>query len=390
VSMAPALSRARAGRGGSSVVVLGAASALAFAAFQGLSFVSSPLNQVSAPTLRSRHIAYARGGDAEAEGNDDDEYEFSAGFISYAALESGQEFEGVVTRIASFGAFVDIGAPKAALVPISKMQEGRTENVEDVVKVGQGLTVWIAEADGDRVSLSMVKSKAFGRGGGGGRPARAPAADVVLFQDVEASTWLTGEVVNVQSFGAFVSVSPPSGSEDKAQGLVHITQIKEGFVNDVNAEVSVGDEVKVRVISVDADNQKLGLSMLTEAGAQASSNRPAGGGQRQGGGRSSKDVGSFEGIDDTEWISGKVMSLQNYGAFVEVTAPAGGEPVQGLLHISQIKDGFLEDPGEELEEGQDIKVRVTEVDIGAGKISLSMKQPTAAEEPVADPEPVAA
>merc|ERR1719373_442386 len=100
------------------------------------------------------------------------------------------------------------------------------------------------------MSLSMRE----GFGGGGGAP-RAPA-DLTAFQDIAPDQWLDGKVTRTASFGAFVMVTAP-GSESSADGLVHITQIRDGFVENVEDEVEVGQDVKVRVQSVDVDAGKM-------------------------------------------------------------------------------------------------------------------------------------
>lgn len=315
-----------------------------------------PLAAVHHTTSRPRGqvAAAARGGAEEGEEAEDDDYEFSPAEL-IGELKPGQEFEGVVTSIQSFGAFVDIGTEREGLVPISKLQDGRTENVEDVVQVGQGVTVWVSEKNGDRLTLSMSKNK-IGSGG-----PRAAQADLSLFEGVDSSEWLTGTVVTIANFGAFVSVKPPGG-EAAAQGLVHVSQVKDGFVDNVADELSVGDEVQVRVLSVDQGRNRMALSMKPEG---------AGGGA---GGPGKGDLSAFQDIADTEWLPGTVKGLANFGAFVEVEPPNGGAPAQGLVHISQIKEGFIEDPAEELEVDQEVRVRVISVDPMQGKMSLSMRE----------------
>merc|ERR1719476_152017 len=98
--------------------------------------------------------------------------------------------------------------------------------------------------------------------GGGGGAARAPA-DLTAFEDIASDQWLEGKVSRTASFGAFVTVTAPD-SESSADGLVHITQIRDGFVESVEDELEIGQEVKVRVVSVDGG--KLSLSMKEEEG----------------------------------------------------------------------------------------------------------------------------
>merc|ERR550532_1990316 len=106
-----------------------------------------------------------------------------------------------------------------------------------------------------------MKEGGFG-GGGGGFGLREPA-DVSAFEAMGPEEWLDGKVARIASFGAFVTVTTPDGKAT-ADGLVHITQIKDGFVDSVEAEMDVGQEVKVRVLSVDQMGGKMSLSMKSE------------------------------------------------------------------------------------------------------------------------------
>merc|ERR1719204_2278523 len=88
--------------------------------------------------------------------------------------------------------------------------------------------------------------------------------------------------------------------------------------------------------------------------------------------RAPADVGPFVGLDPGDFHDGVVESLMSFGAFVRVTLADGSE-AQGLVHISQVKDGFVERLEDELEVGQEVRVRVQSVDVDAGKMSLSLK-----------------
>lgn len=340
-----------------SLLPLVAAGAAVTAGLRGLGFVASPSVGISNPCtpasqrLRSTHIVSARGG---AE-----DYEFRAAEV-FGAPKVGDKFSGVVTRVLDFGCFVDFGGKKEGLVPRSKLTEKYVENlkVQDVVQEGQGVTVWISEVNGEKVTLSMAQNKV------GPRPAARGPPDVSGFEGVSDQEWLAGKVVSVMTYGAFVEVTPPAGNP--AQGLVHVTQIKDGFVEDVSDEVTIGQDVKVRVLEVDTEAKKLKLTMKSAAP----------------GGKGVKDVSAFVDVPDTEWLPGVVKELVNFGAFVSVTPPNGGAAVDGLLHISQIKEGFIEDPGEELEFDQEIKVRILEVNQEAGNLALTMR-PKAPVEPAA-------
>merc|ERR1719221_1987586 len=104
------------------------------------------------------------------------------------------------------------------------------------------------------------------RAEGGGAPRRGPV-DVSPFENVASDQWLTGKVARVANFGAFVTVTAPD-SDAEADGLVHVTQIKDGYVENVADELEEGQEVQVRVVSVDTDAGKMSLSMVEEGAGE--------------------------------------------------------------------------------------------------------------------------
>lgn len=171
-------------------------------------------------------------------------------------LNVGGKYTGTVKRTAPFGAFVDIGCEKDGLVHISCLKEGFVSNVDDEVREGDEVTVWVKNVGDGKIGLTMVESKLGDGGGGGGAPRRR--ADLSKFEGLVGGEMITGTVKSVQKFGAFVEVE--AGGEI-AQGLVHVSQMSDDFVEDPWSIVSEGDEVQVTVQDVDIEGGKLGLSM---------------------------------------------------------------------------------------------------------------------------------
>merc|ERR1712187_344244 len=175
---------------------------------------------------------------------------------------------------------------------------------------------------------------------------------------LEVGQKYSGTIVNTAPFGAFVEF----GAE--RQGLVHISALTEGFVENVDDVVQAGQEVEVWIKQVTEDG-KIGLVMVES--------KLAGGG---GGGRSRAPV-DLSGFVDSVWgdrLPGKVFSITNFGCFVQVDPPKGDAgPQQGLVHISEMSDGFVEDPWSITEVGAEVSVVVKDVDEIAGKMSLTMK-----------------
>ncbi|MFQ5460481.1 MAG: S1 RNA-binding domain-containing protein, partial [Anaerolineae bacterium] len=140
-------------------------------------------------------------------------------------LVVGTETHGKVVGISKFGAFVDIGAVTDGLVHISELSDRRVRNVEDVVKSGTAVDVWIKEIDvsKSRISLSMRR-----------KPNRP-------LDSLRPGNVLTGRVTSVTRYGAFVDI----GSE--TEGLVHVSEMSSGFVQNPQDVVEVGTDVQVRI-----------------------------------------------------------------------------------------------------------------------------------------------
>lgn len=143
-------------------------------------------------------------------------------------------------------------------------------------------------------------------------------------------------------FGAFIDI----GGID---GLVHISEMAWHHVEKPSEVVKEGDKINVKVLKVDPANERISLSIkATQAGPW-------------------EQVSGKFNIGDV--ITGKVKRLASFGAFVEV-APG----VEGLVHISQISHRHIGTPHEVLKEGQEVQVKVLDINLGEKRISLSIKE----------------
>eukprot|EP00930_Biecheleria_cincta_P077407 TRINITY_DN646_c0_g1_i2.p1 TRINITY_DN646_c0_g1~~TRINITY_DN646_c0_g1_i2.p1 ORF type:complete len:534 (+),score=113.63 TRINITY_DN646_c0_g1_i2:42-1643(+) len=276
--------------------------------------------------------------------------------IPFEKLKVGQKYKGTVKSIRDFGAFVDIGAEGEGLLHISRICNDRIVDVHQYLEEGQEVDVWISgKRDDGRFGLTMVEGKVD-------PPPPSAPADLEPFADLDPNEWHKGIVLRIASFGAFVSVTLEDGAT--AQGLVHISQIRDGFVDNPEDELSVDQKVQVRVQSVDLDAGKMSLSMRESYGG-------GGGGGSRSVSRGPVDLTSFENMPSDKFIPGKVARCAPFGAFVTVTSEDGTE-ADGLVHITEIRDGFVENVDGELSVGQEVEVRVKSVE--NGKLSLSMKR----------------
>ncbi|NPC92777.1 30S ribosomal protein S1 [Bacillus sp. WMMC1349] len=245
-------------------------------------------------------------------------------------FESKEVFEAEVKDVVKGGLVVDIGV--RGFIPASLVEAHFVEEFTDYK--GKTLTLIVVELDRDknRVILShraVVEQQQVER-------------KHEFLQTLEAGQVLDGKVQRLTDFGAFVDI----GGID---GLVHISQLSHAHVEKPSDVVEEGQDVKVKVLSVDRDNERISLSIKeTLPGPWA-------------------NIG--EKVKSGDILDGKVQRLVSFGAFVEVLPG-----VEGLVHISQISNKHIGTPHEVLEEGQDVKVKVLDVNEDEERISLSMKE----------------
>eukprot|EP00445_Apocalathium_hangoei_P069056 CAMPEP_0204131342 /NCGR_PEP_ID=MMETSP0361-20130328/13882_1 /ASSEMBLY_ACC=CAM_ASM_000343 /TAXON_ID=268821 /ORGANISM="Scrippsiella Hangoei, Strain SHTV-5" /LENGTH=183 /DNA_ID=CAMNT_0051084065 /DNA_START=93 /DNA_END=644 /DNA_ORIENTATION=- len=178
--------------------------------------------------------------------------------MRYNQAKVGDVYTGTVKSIQSFGAFVDFGADFDGLVHITQIADEPVNDVRDYLEEGQEVDVWLKQKKGGKFLLTMVESNLDYE------DAEREPVNLSPFEGMASDVWVKGTVVTTTSFGAFVEVTGKSGAT--AQGLVHITQIQDGFVESVADVLQMGQEVQVRVTSVDMGAGKMSLSMKEEGG----------------------------------------------------------------------------------------------------------------------------
>lgn len=153
-------------------------------------------------------------------------------------LKVGMAVKGRAKRLELFGAFVDIGVGTDGLLHISQLGQN-VRNVEDVVKAGEDVTVYVLKVDKEqgRIALSLAK----------------PAA--VSWDSIEEGMTVTGKVVKLEKFGAFVDF----GAE--RPGMIHVSEMASGYVNSPSDVLKEGDEVTAAVIKVNRKKRRIDLSI---------------------------------------------------------------------------------------------------------------------------------
>ncbi|QMT16196.1 30S ribosomal protein S1 [Planococcus maritimus] len=245
-------------------------------------------------------------------------------------FESGEIIEAEVKDVVKGGLVIDLGV--RGFVPASLVEDYFVESFEDYK--GRVMTFKIVEMEKENNRL-ILSHRAVVEG-------EKESQKEHVMDSINAGDVLDGKVQRIASFGAFVDI----GGVD---GLVHISQLSHEHVDKVSDVVTEGQEVKVKVLSVDRDSERISLSI--------------------------KDTlpGPWDAIDEKapkgSVHQGTVKRLVSYGAFVEVLPG-----VEGLVHISQIAHKHIATPHEVLQEGQEVEVKVLEVNKEDKRLSLSIKE----------------
>ncbi|MDR2649935.1 MAG: bifunctional 4-hydroxy-3-methylbut-2-enyl diphosphate reductase/30S ribosomal protein S1 [Clostridiales bacterium] len=159
----------------------------------------------------------------------------------FSKVQIGQKLTGAVSRIAAFGAFVDLGGVDG-LIHISELSWGRVRRVSDVLSEGDKVTVTVIDLNKEKGKISL-SLKDIDSNPWNNVSARYPVGGIV-----------EGRVVRIVTFGAFVELEPG------LDGLVHISQIASKHVIKVEDELTVGEIIKVKVTEIDEENKKISLS----------------------------------------------------------------------------------------------------------------------------------
>ncbi|MDX8359863.1 MULTISPECIES: 30S ribosomal protein S1 [Bacillaceae] len=245
-------------------------------------------------------------------------------------FESGEIIEAEVKDVVKGGLVVDIGV--RGFIPASLVEKFYVDDFTEYK--GKQLTFKVVELDRDknRVILSH----------------RAVVEEEIetkkqqLLNTLTEGQVLEGTVQRLTNFGVFVDI----GGVD---GLVHISQLSHNRVEQPAEVVEVGQEVNVKILAVDRDNERISLSIKETL------------------------PGPWSNISDKlkagDILEGTVKRLVSFGAFVEVLPG-----VEGLVHISQISNSHIGTPHEVLKEDQSVKVKVLDVNEAEKRISLSIKE----------------
>ena len=247
-------------------------------------------------------------------------------------LEKGQVLEGIVKNITSYGVFVDLGGVDG-LVHITDLSWSRINHPNEVVELDQKLNVVILDFDDSksRIQLGLKQLSSH--------PWDALNADLKVGDKV------TGEVVVIADYGAFVEVS------EGVEGLIHVSEMSwSTHLRSAQDFVKVGDKVEAQILTLDRDERKMSLGMKQlhpDPWTDITKKYP---------------VGSSH--------SGTVRNYTNFGVFVELE-----EGIDGLVYISDLSwTKKIKHPSDFVTVGDSLEVKVLELDVEGRKLNLGHKQ----------------
>ena len=244
-------------------------------------------------------------------------------------FKAGETIKAPVTQVVKGGLVVDAGV--RGFVPASMVSDHFVEDLDQFK--GQELELKIVEIEPSDNRLILSRKELV--------QAERKAKRQAVMEKLVAGDVVEGKVARLTNFGAFIDL----GGVD---GLVHVSEISYERVNKPADALKVGQEVKVKVLSVDAEKGRISLSIkqtLPEPWEQVP-----------------------EQVAEGDVLEGTVKRLTSFGAFVEVLPG-----VEGLVHISQISHKHIATPNEVLTSGEKVQVKVLSVDAADHRLALSIK-----------------
>ena len=249
-----------------------------------------------------------------------------------SGLEKGQVLEGTVKNITSYGVFIDLGGVDG-LIHITDLSWGRVNHPEEIVELDQKLNVVILDFDDDKKRIAL-----------GLKQLQSHPWDS-LDENLNVGDKVKGKVVVLADYGAFVEIAPG------VEGLIHVSEMSwSQHLRTAQDFLSVGDEVEAVILTLDRDERKmsLGIKQLMPDPWE--------------------DIEKRYPVESQH--NAKVRNFTNFGVFVELE-----EGVDGLIHISDLSwQKKIKHPSEFCKVGDEMEVKVLEIDKDNRRISLGHKQ----------------
>ena len=247
-----------------------------------------------------------------------------------AAAESGEPVTGSVIEVVKGGLIIDLGV--RGFLPASLVDIRRVPNLDEYL--GTQIETKVIELNRSRNNVVLSRRAVL-------EEERKEVRQQILDR-LQPGLVVEGQISNIVDFGAFVDL-------DGIDGLIHISELSWSHVNHPSEILTIGDAVQVKVLDIDRDRQRISLGLK----------------------QTQEDP--WQRIIDTynigDELAGKVTKVVTFGAFVEVL-----DGVEGLVHISELAAHHVESPREIVHPGDEIRVKILEIDSERRRLSLSAKR----------------
>ena len=246
------------------------------------------------------------------------------------AAESGEPVTGSVIEVVKGGLIIDLGV--RGFLPASLVDIRRVPNLDEYL--GTQIETKVIELNRSRNNVVLSRRAVL-------EEERKEVRQQILDR-LQPGLVVEGQISNIVDFGAFVDL-------DGIDGLIHISELSWSHVNHPSEILSIGDTVQVKVLDIDRNRQRISLGLK----------------------QTQEDP--WQRIMDTynvgDELRGKVTKVVTFGAFVEIL-----DGVEGLVHISELAGHHVESPREIVHPGDEIRVKILEIDSDRRRLSLSAKR----------------
>ncbi len=242
----------------------------------------------------------------------------------------GGTIDGTVIEVVKGGLILDLGV--RGFLPASLVDIRRIQNLDEYL--GQTLQCKVIELNRNRNNVVLSRRAVL-------EEERKEVREHIL-DNLKPGDIIKGVISNIVDFGAFVDL-------EGIDGLIHISELSWGHVNHPSEVLSIGQEVTVKVLDIDRDRQRVSLGLKQT--------------------REDPWKGLVDAHQVGDIIKGKVTKLVSFGAFVQIS-----DGIEGLVHISELASHHVEKPEEVVAVGDEIEVKIIEIDGQRRRLSLSVKR----------------
>src|SRR5215211_4376667 len=246
------------------------------------------------------------------------------------AAETGDPVEGKVIEVVKGGLILDLGV--RGFLPASLVDIRRVQDLDEFLS--QELRCKVIELNRSRNNVVLSRRAVL-------EEERKEARQAILDR-LQPGDVVDGTISNIVDFGAFVDL-------DGMDGLIHISELSWSHVNHPSEVLEIGQQVKVKVLDIDRDRQRISLGLKQT--------------------QSDPWQQVLDSYQEGDVVEGRVTKVVTFGAFVEILPG-----VEGLVHISELAQHHVENPREIVSQGDVVNVKIIEVDGDRRRLSLSLKR----------------